>query len=43
VEARLRLLDRAEDEALALAAAVRAERPATAALANVRSRRAQPG
>ena len=41
VEARLRLLDRAEDEARALAGAVRADRPATAALANVRSRRAQ--
>jgi DNA-binding PadR family transcriptional regulator len=41
VEARLRLLDRAEGEARALAAAVRADRPAPAALANVRSRRAQ--
>jgi DNA-binding PadR family transcriptional regulator len=40
VEAQLRLLDRAEDEAQALAAAVHAERPATPALANVRSRRA---
>jgi DNA-binding PadR family transcriptional regulator len=42
VEARLRLLDRAEGEARALAGAVRADRPARAALANVRSRRAAP-
>jgi DNA-binding PadR family transcriptional regulator len=39
VEARLRLLDSAEQEASALAAAVRADRPAAAALARVRERR----
>jgi DNA-binding PadR family transcriptional regulator len=43
VEAQLRLLDRAEQEAPALAAAVRAGRPAGAVLASVRSRRAAAG